>query len=125
MTGGERAAADVRVGDAPPLLEWPEASMYSPALAPQREHRAAHPAAGVTVRAVVLEVYRGCGAVILAGRVDRRRVLEAPQVFGERGIVEWPATLAPSAQLLAEEELGSRADEALRQGLGLMRKNQW
>jgi hypothetical protein len=72
----------------------------------------------------VLEVYRGRGAVILARRVDRRRVLEAPQVFGDGGIVEWPAALAPSSKLLTEEELGSAPMRCSGRS-GWMRKNQW
>src|SRR5260370_680639 len=82
------------------------------ALAPQHEERRRDLAAAIG--AVVFEVDPSAGAVFVAGRPDRLRVLEAAQIFGEHLGLQ-PRLVAIEAERMAQIILGFRADQPLRE----------
>ena len=70
--------------------------MKRPVLRPQYEQRALN--FFVEVRLIVLEVNRGCRAIVLANGVDRIRVPKRPQIFPKYGgtdpVGQWVGDLA-------------------------------
>ena len=100
-----------------PVRERREQPLHDAALAPEHAHGAIDAPRGVG--AVVLEIDRGRGAIVLAHRVDRGR-REAALVLGERARVEERrAARAPAAELGAQIEQRVGADQPLRQRRGL------
>src|SRR3954447_14727925 len=83
----QRAAGDV-AGPRAPDREHVVPVLEVPARAPQREHGAADPALAVEVGEVVGVVERRAGAVVLAHRVDRGRVVGAAAVRGDGLAIE-------------------------------------
>ena len=85
LFGEEMAAVDAVAGDGLGVLapdgEHVVATALRAALAPQDEKR--HREVAAAIGAVVDEVDRGTGAILVAGRPDRLGVAEASQIFGE------------------------------------------
>ncbi len=84
---------------------------------PQRQERGDH--RSVRVGAIVLEVDRGGGAVVLADCVDRGRVAVAAEVLLDDRLVQRPRGLRLAGEVPAEEELRVGADHPFRQVVGL------
>src|SRR4051812_13150966 len=113
MAALQRTAAHI-IGYAAPFVERLEAAFHHAERAPQGEHLAGKLATRLAVGAIVVEVDRGGGAIVLAARVDHPR-REAALVFGPRRGRETLDALAAIARLLAQEELRVGADHAFRQ----------
>ena len=91
-----------------PVLERGEELVHDAALTP--EHLNGTFDAPCGVGAVVLEIDRRRGAIVLAHRVDRAWEGEAALVLGERArIEERRAVRAPAAELRAQIERGGAA----------------
>jgi hypothetical protein len=82
-----------------------------PLCAPEHEHGAVDP---LLAGAVVREIDRCAGAVVLAAGVDGRCVEAAP-VLGDGGLVERAGCAAPLSQCPVEVEAGVGADQPLGQ----------
>jgi hypothetical protein len=113
----EMAALDGVAGDglgmvAPDAENVVTASLGA-ALAPQHQQR--HRDAPAAVGAVVDEVDRRAGAVLVASRPDRLRVPEAAQILGEHLRLEHHGI----AEHMAQKEFGLGADQPLRQSARL------
>ena len=94
-----------------------EALADQAARAPEQEQVAADLLVRGARRAIVLEIDRGAGAVVLAGGVDRVGAAEAALVLGERlGLDVAEAVRAPAAERPAQVERRVAADHPLGQG---------
>src|SRR5574337_447693 len=99
MPAGKPAAAHV-ARDCAPIRERIEEAIDYALLAPEHEQRAVDLPARIVP--VVLEIDRSRSSVILAARVDRRRIGEAALVLGVGARIEMLQRRAITAQLLAQ-----------------------
>src|ERR1022692_4977552 len=109
MSAWKRSSRDI-VSKAPPVLEWFELPMNHPSFAPEHEHGTTN--AGVAVGDVMIEIDARCRAVILAGRVNGRRVGETAFVLGERARIEMLQSGRPAAELATKVIRWIGADQA-------------
>jgi hypothetical protein len=107
---------------APPLLQRPEAFFDCAVRAPQREHVALDLAARREVRALVIQIDAGTGAIVLADTMGGAGRLEAAEIFGECLGRKVPALRLPMK--LFRKNSGSALIRVSGNGAGWISRNQ-
>src|SRR5439155_13676752 len=93
-------------------------TLQRPLPAPKREDGASNPPPA-SIGLVVLTVQGGCGPVLLADRVERLGIPEAPGVLDAHLLREGIRSPRPAVQHVVPEYLRVCANDALRQNEGL------
>jgi hypothetical protein len=89
------------------VIETPD----RPAFAPQHEQRTRHLLRAIRIG--VIEIDRRAGAIVLARRVNRRRILEAAQVLGERLVGDGTCAARQPLEARSQVILRAVADQRL------------
>src|SRR6185437_4634452 len=92
---------------------------YPACRTPQKKHRTFYLPPRLKILSVHFEVDAERGAIVLADRVNGRRIAEAALVFGQRIVVEKAQALLGFSELLFDEPIRIGAHHALRKIEGL------